>query len=72
MAACAFLLVYSRNSGTVKVEVETQDAVDAAHEAMVKGGWTVVHAPREYDYAVFVADPDGNRWEFAHIPIPTE
>ncbi|MDP9850418.1 VOC family protein [Streptosporangium lutulentum] len=59
------------------MEVENRAMVDAVHEAVVAGGGTVVHAPREYDYAegyyaVFVTDSDGNRWEFAHIPTPTQ
>jgi catechol 2,3-dioxygenase-like lactoylglutathione lyase family enzyme len=57
------------------MQVETRDMVEAVHETVVKGGWTVVHQPQEYDYsdgyfAVFVEDLDGNRWEFAHIPTP--
>ncbi|MEU7631817.1 VOC family protein [Nocardia sp. NPDC049220] len=58
-------------------EVDDRDTVDAVHRAVTEGGWTIVHSPREYPeyrdgyYAVFVADPDGVRWEFAHIPNPT-
>ncbi|WP_280345962.1 VOC family protein [Nocardia neocaledoniensis] len=54
--------------------VDERDTVDAVHSAVVEGGWTVVHAPREYPdyapgyYATFVEDPDGIRWEVAHIP----
>jgi hypothetical protein len=45
-------------------------------QASITAIWTVVHPPTEYDYsegyfAVFVEDPDGTRWEFAHIPTPT-
>ncbi|MFE9328531.1 VOC family protein [Nocardia sp. NPDC052278] len=58
------------------MEVEDRETVEAVHRAVNDGGWTVVHPPREYDYsegyfAVFVTDPDGVRWEFAHIPTPT-
>ncbi|MGN2642390.1 VOC family protein [Nocardia takedensis] len=55
-------------------QVEDRATVEAVHTAVVEGGWTVVHAPREYPeyapgyYAVFVEDPDGIRWEIAHIP----
>lgn len=58
------------------VEVPGQETVDAVHDAVVAGGWTVVFAPKLYPdyaegyYAVFVEDPDGSRWEFAHIPNP--
>ncbi|MGW6728782.1 VOC family protein [Nocardia sp. NPDC055029] len=58
-------------------EVDDAATVDAVHTAVVEGGWTVVHAPREYPdyaagyYAVFVEDPDGIRWEVAHIPNST-
>ena len=59
------------------MEVENRDMVDGVYQAVVNGGGRVVHEPREYDYAagyyaVFVADDDGNRWEFAHIPAPTQ
>lgn len=57
--------------------VDDRATVDAVHTAVIEGGWTVVHEPREYpDYAVgyyatFVEDPDGIRWEVAHIPTVT-
>jgi catechol 2,3-dioxygenase-like lactoylglutathione lyase family enzyme len=59
------------------MQVETREMVKATHQAAVRGGWTVVHEPREYDYAegyfaVFIEDLDGNRWEFAHIPNPPD
>lgn len=55
------------------IKVEGRQTVDAVHQAVVSGGWTVVHPPREYEYssgyyAVFVEDVDGARWEFAHMP----
>jgi catechol 2,3-dioxygenase-like lactoylglutathione lyase family enzyme len=59
------------------LQTDTRDQVDAIHEALLSGGWDVVHAPKEYPdysdgyYAVFANDPDGVRWEFAHIPTPT-
>jgi catechol 2,3-dioxygenase-like lactoylglutathione lyase family enzyme len=58
-------------------QVDDRDTVDAIHTAVVDGGWTVVHEPAEYPdyapgyYATFVEDPDGIRWEFAHIPNAT-
>lgn len=59
------------------IEVPDQQTVEAIHDAVVAGGWTVVFAPQLYPdyaegyYAVFVEDPDGSRWEFAHIPNAT-
>lgn len=58
------------------MHVDDRATVDAVHAAVLAGGWTVVHAPREYPgyaddyYAVFITDPDGIRWEIAHIPTP--
>ncbi|MBF6422896.1 VOC family protein [Nocardia farcinica] len=56
------------------VEVEDRGLVEHVHQAVVAGGFPVVHEPRDYpDYApgyraVFVTDADGNRWEIAYIP----
>lgn len=55
------------------LKVDDRATVVAVHDAVVSGGWEVVHQPAEYDYlpgyfAVFVTDPDGCRWEIAHIP----
>jgi catechol 2,3-dioxygenase-like lactoylglutathione lyase family enzyme len=58
------------------LEVPDRATVDAVHEAAVAGGWDVVFPPQLYPgyaegyYAVFVEDPDGSRWEVAHIPNP--
>lgn len=57
-------------------QVDDRATVETVHQVVVDGNWTVVHPPKEYDYsdgyyAVFVEDPDGIRWEFAHIPTPT-
>jgi catechol 2,3-dioxygenase-like lactoylglutathione lyase family enzyme len=47
-------------------------AVDAVHEAAVRGGVEVLHAPREWPeyhpgyYAVFLRDPDGHNVEAVH------
>jgi catechol 2,3-dioxygenase-like lactoylglutathione lyase family enzyme len=47
-------------------------AVDAVHEAAVKAGAEVLHAPREWPeyhpgyYAVFLRDPDGHNVEAVH------
>ncbi|MDQ1537159.1 MAG: hypothetical protein QOE58_1552, partial [Actinomycetota bacterium] len=30
------------------IAVESRDTVDAVHAAVVAGGWTVIHPPREY------------------------
>jgi glyoxylase I family protein len=55
--------------------VEDRKTVLRVHEAIVSEGWTVVHEPREYPeysegyFAVFVEDPDGIRFEIAHIPV---
>ncbi|GAA1088546.1 VOC family protein [Nocardiopsis metallicus] len=55
--------------------VAGRESVLRVHEAVVAGGWTVVHKPREYPeysegyFAVFVEDPDGIRIEVAHIPV---
>lgn len=58
------------------LQVADRDTVNAVHQAVTENGWTVVHPPTEYDYSngyysVFVEDPDGVRWEIAHIPNPT-
>lgn len=57
------------------LQVDDRDTVEAVHRAVVDSGGTVVHQPAEYDYsekyyAVFIEDPDGIRWEVAHIPTP--
>ncbi|SUA48669.1 Glyoxalase-like domain [Nocardia africana] len=58
------------------MRVEDRATVDAVHNAVLQGGWNVVHDPRHYPdyaegyYAVFITDPDGIRWEIAHIPTP--
>ena len=47
-------------------------AVDAVHEAAVKAGAEVLHAPREWPeyhpgyYGVFLRDPDGHNVEAVH------
>ncbi|MFI7524503.1 VOC family protein [Nocardia salmonicida] len=57
--------------------VDDRALINAVHTTVLDGGWTVVHEPRTYPdyaddyYAVFIEDPDGIRWEIAHIPNPT-
>ncbi|WP_144121048.1 hypothetical protein [Catellatospora sichuanensis] len=57
--------------------VADQQTVLDVHKAVVAGGWTVVHEPREYPeyapgyFAVFVACPSGLRVEVCHVPTPT-
>jgi len=51
-------------------------AVDALARALPEHGFRILDAPREYPYlpgyyAVFFADPDGIKLEFAHIPGQT-
>ena len=47
-------------------------AIDAVHEAAVKAGVEVLHAPREWPeyhpgyYGVFLRDPDGHNVEAVH------
>lgn len=59
------------------IEVPDQQTVDAVHDTAVASDWTVIFSPKLYPeyaegyYAVFVEDPDGSRWEFAHIPNAT-
>jgi catechol 2,3-dioxygenase-like lactoylglutathione lyase family enzyme len=61
----------------IAFQVDSRATVDAVHTAVVDGGWTVVHSPREYPeyspgyYATFLEDADGSRWEFTHTPPPT-
>jgi catechol 2,3-dioxygenase-like lactoylglutathione lyase family enzyme len=48
-------------------------AVDALAESIVAHGFTILHAPAEYPYspgyyALFFADPDGIKLEYAHAP----
>ncbi len=56
---------------------EDAAAVDQVHAAMVAAGATVLDPPCDYGeqagygkgyYAVFFADPDGAKFEVAHIP----
>ena len=52
----------------------TRAAVDLAHERLVALGVTILDAPAEYPqyapgyYAVFFADPDGLKLEYAFTP----
>ncbi|MEU8007212.1 hypothetical protein AB0B66_39135 [Catellatospora sp. NPDC049111] len=54
--------------------VADRQTVLRVHKAVVVGGWSVVHEPREYPeyadgyFAVFVACPSGLRLEFCHVP----
>lgn len=49
-----------------------REAVDAVHEAALRAGAEVLHAPREWPeyhpgyYAVFLRDPDGHNVEAVH------
>ncbi|WP_280216667.1 VOC family protein [Nocardia neocaledoniensis] len=59
----------------VALKVADRATVLAVHEAVAGGGWDIIHPPQEFDYmpgyfATFIADPDGCRWEIAHIPAP--
>ena len=48
------------------------EAVDAAADAAVQAGGTLLKAPEPTDwggYSGYVADPDGHPWELAHNPF---
>jgi predicted lactoylglutathione lyase len=52
---------------------DSREEVDQLHALLRKIGATVLDAPAEYDYlpgyyAVFFADPDGQKFELAYIP----
>lgn len=52
---------------------DSRAEIDGLHALLRKIGATVLDAPAEYDYvpgyyAVFFADPDGLKYELAHIP----
>ena len=50
----------------------SREAVDAVHDAAVKAGYEVLHAPREWPeyhpgyYGVYLRDPDGHNVEAVH------
>lgn len=55
---------------------ESRSQVDALHGLLGRIGATVLDAPAEYDYmpgyyAVFFVDPDGMKFELAHMPSTT-
>lgn len=56
------------------LHAQGRDDVDALHRLLVKIGATVLDAPAEYPqygagyYAVFFADPDGLKLEYAYWP----
>ena len=63
--------LYAPGLHHLALAVDTREDVDAAHDAAVAAGATVLHAPRlwpqyhpEY-YATFFLDPDGFRIEIA-------
>ena len=52
---------------------DSREEIDRLHALLKKIGATVLDAPAEYHYvpgyyAVFFADPDGLKFELAHIP----
>ena len=52
---------------------DTREQVDALHDLLVSIGADVLDVPAEYAYlpgyyAVFFADPDGLKFELAHVP----
>lgn len=52
---------------------DSRAEVDALHRLLRKIGAAILDAPAEYDYlpgyyALFFADPDGLKFELAHIP----
>ncbi len=74
--APTFWLSPARGAETRELHVAFQAAdraaVDAVHEAAVRGGVEVLHAPREWPeyhpnyYGVFLRDPDGHNVEAVH------
>lgn len=61
----------SWNGIALGLNVETRDAVDAAVRGAISAGATVVAKPvqREWGgYSAYIADPEGNRWEFTWAP----
>ena len=61
--------LYAPGFHHLALTVDTRDDVDAAHEAAVEAGATVLHPPRSWPqyhpgyYAAFFLDPDGFRIE---------
>ncbi len=54
---------------------DSRTQVDALYHRLLEIDATVLDPPAEYDYtpgyyAVFFADPDGLKFEFAHMPPP--
>jgi glyoxylase I family protein len=50
-----------------------RDEIDEFHQFLVAEGISIMHAPREYDYApgyyaTFFADPDGMKLEVVFLP----
>ena len=58
----------------VAVRVETADAVDALHQALVSKGVAIVQAPTTHAWnarTTYFSDPDGNLWEiYAWVDAP--
>ena len=67
---------YSPGLHHIAWRAESRADVDALHELLIKIGATVLDIPAEYPqynrgngyYAVFFADPDGLKLEFAYTP----
>ena len=61
-------------SAMVAVRVETADAVDALHEALVSKGVHIVQPPTTHAWnarTTYFSDPDGNLWEiYAWVDAP--
>lgn len=56
---------------TLAVNVASPAEVDAALDAAVAAGGTLLHPARRMDwggYSGYFADPEGNAWEVAHAP----
>ncbi|UWQ20993.1 VOC family protein [Jannaschia sp. W003] len=59
----------------IAFEAPDRSEVDDLYDLLVAQRITVLDAPAEYPeygpgyYAVYFADPDGMKWEFAHMPV---
>ena len=58
----------------VAVRVETEETVDALHDALAGKGVTIVQAPTTHSWnarTTYFSDPDGNLWEiYAWVDTP--
>lgn len=66
--------LYAPGYHHIAFSADSREQVDALFALLQESGYTVLDAPRAYEhyapgyYAVYFADPDGLKYELAHVP----